>query len=448
MLITRATVVPVGTGDEILSDSALYIEGERIADLGPSIELEARYPTAERLEAGGQLLLPGMVCAHTHFYGAFARGMALPGEPASNFSEILEKLWWRLDRALWPQDVRYSALVCLVDAIRHGTTTLIDHHASQGRIAGSLDEIAAAVEQAGVRACLCYEVTDRDGEAAARAGIRENARFIRLAQARQREGDHHLAATFGLHASLTLSEGTLKTCVDLARQLDTGFHLHVAEDKADVKDSLRKSGLRVVERLQASGVLGPRTIAAHCVHVDRIETEMLLDSGTMVVHNPRSNMNNAVGTADLPWMLHIGIPVGLGNDGFSNNMFSEMATAYLVHKQASGDPRTLPADQVIQMQWDHNARIAQTFFPGLGPRFGQLAVGAPADLVLVDYDPPTPITAGNLPWHVLFGMDGTSVDTTIVGGQVLMRHGELLTLDEAAIMARARELAGKLWQRI
>ncbi len=227
-----------------------------------------------------------------------------------------------------------------------------------------------------------------------------------------------------------------------------GFHLHVAEDKADVRDSLRKSGLRVVERLQEFGVLGPSTLAAHCVHVDRIETEILLDSGTMVVHNPRSNMNNAVGTADLPWMLHIGIPVGLGNDGFSNNMFTEMATAYLVHKQATGDPRTLPADQVIQMAWENNARIAQAYFPALGPQFGQLAKGAPADVIVVDYDPPTPLTSDNLPWHIIFGIDGTGVDTTIVAGQVLMRDRKLLTLDETAIMARARELAGKLWQRV
>jgi len=448
MLITNGNVVTMETPNRIVSGGALYIEKGRIADLGPSAEMEAAYPGTERLDAAGRLVMPGLVCAHTHFYGAFARGMALGGEPAADFPEILEKLWWRLDKALWPDDVHYSALVCLVDAIRHGTTTLIDHHASQKHIAGSLDQITHAVEQAGVRACLCYEVTDRDGEEAARAGIAENARFIRRTQARQREGDFLLGATFGLHASLTLSQATLESCAELGRQMGTGFHLHVAEDKADQRDSLRRSGLRVVERLEKAGILGPQTIAAHCVHVDRIETEILLDSGTMVVHNPRSNMNNAVGTADLPWMLKIGIPVGLGNDGFSNNMFTEMAVAYLAHKQASGDPRTLPADQVVQMAWDHNARIAQVFFSGLGANFGQLAKGAPADLILVDYDPPTPLDAGNLPWHIIFGMDGSRVDSTIVGGQVLMRHRQLLTLDEAEIMAKARELAGKLWKRV
>ncbi len=447
MLITNGNLVTMETPNRIVPGGALYLEGGRIADLGPSAELEAAYPEAERLDAAGRLVMPGLVCAHTHFYGAFARGMALGGEPATNFPEILERLWWRLDKALWPDDVRASALVCLVDAIRHGTTTLIDHHASQRHVTGSLDQIAGAVEQAGVRACLCYEVSERDGGSATLAGIAENARFIRQVHERQRVGDHRIGATFGLHASFTLSEDTLRTCADQGQQMGVGFHLHVAEDKADQRESLRRSGLRVVERLQKVGILGPQTIAAHCVQVDRIETEILLDSGTMVVHNPRSNMNNAVGTADLLWMLKIGIPVGLGNDGFSNNMFAEMATAYLLQKQARGDPRALPADQVVQMAWDHNARIARVLFPGLGPRFGLLAKGAPADLILVDYDPPTPLTADNLPWHIMFGMDGTGVDTTIVDGRVLMRHRQLLTLDEARIMAKARELAGKLWQR-
>ncbi len=451
MLITRGTLVTMGTPNVVIPDGALQIAGGTITDLGPSRELESRYPAAERLDAAGCLVMPGLICAHTHFYRAFARGMSLRRVPAATYAENRERMvWWRLDRALWPDDVHTSALVCLVDAVRHGTTTLIDHHASQKHIAGSLDQIATAVVQAGVRACLCYGVTDRDGEEATRAGIEENIRFIRLV----RQGGvgtgndaDRIGATFGLHASLTLSEATLERCVDLARELDAGFHLPVAEDKADVRDSLRKSGLRVVERLQKAGVLGPKTLAAHCVHIDRIETELLVDSETMVVHNPRSNMNNAVGTADVPWMLHIGIPVGLGNDGLSNNMFAELDTAYLLHRQASGNPRTLPADGAIQIAWAHNARFARTYFPNLGPYFGQLAVGAPADVILVNYDPPTPMTPGNLPWHLIDGVDGTGVDTTIVAGRVLMRDGALLTLDEAASMGQARELAAKLWQR-
>jgi len=446
MLITNSTLITFDKENQVIPDGAILIRGERIADLGPTAELRAKYPDEEVLDAEGKLVMPGLICAHTHFYGAFARGMAIPGEAPQNFPEILEKLWWRLDKALTLEDVRYSALVCLIDAIRHGTTTLIDHHASPGAIEGSLDVIAEAVEEAGVRACLCYEVTDRDGEEKAREGIRENRRFIRKIQGELGGTQGNLVgATFGLHASLTLSDKTLEEAMGVAQELGVGFHIHVAEDMADQRDSLKKSGLRVVERLNKFGVLGPKTIAAHCVHIDAYEMDILRETGTRVVHNPRSNMNNAVGVADVPGMLKRGIDVGLGNDGFSNNMFTEMHAAYLVHKLSKGDPRVMGADQVMQMAFQNNAQTANLFFPD---PMGQLSVGATADVILVAYQPTTPLTAGNFPWHIIFGVDGTGVDTTIVGGRVLMRNKQLLTLDEEEICAQSRELAGKLWRRI
>src|SRR5262245_1388233 len=211
MLITNATLVTWGATGRILENHALFIEGDRIFDLGPSSELRAKYPREPELDARGQYVMPGNICAHTHFYGAFARGMALPGDPPKDFPEILERLWWRLDKALTLDDVRYSALVCLIDAIKHGTTTLIDHHASPNAIEGSLDVIAGAVEEAGLRACLCYEVTDRDGPEKAKAGVAENLRFIKSAIP---ESQSTIAAIFGLHASLTLSDATLEACRD------------------------------------------------------------------------------------------------------------------------------------------------------------------------------------------------------------------------------------------
>jgi putative selenium metabolism protein SsnA len=442
MLITNSTVMTFGKAKQVISDGAILIRGERIIDVGSTEELVAKYPEERVLDARGKLAMPGLICAHTHFYGAFARGMAIPGEAPQNFTDILERLWWRLDKALSSDDVRYSALVCLVDAIRHGTTTLIDHHASPNAIAGSLSVIAEATQQAGLRACLCYEVTDRDGPGKAKVGIAENARFI--AETQQR-ADPLLAGTFGLHASLTLSDATLEQCVDVARDLDVGFHIHVAEDQADVRDSLKRSGRRVVERLKKLGVLGPKTIAAHCVHVDEHELDILRETGTRVVHNPRSNMNNAVGTADVLTMLERGIEVGLGNDGFSNNMFTEMHATYLVHKLSKSDPRVMGADQVMQMAFAHNAHTAALFLPG---PLGEISVGALADVILVDYVPTTPLTEGNFPWHVIFGVDGTGVDTTIVGGRVLMRDKEILTLDEEEICARSRECACGLWKRL
>jgi putative selenium metabolism protein SsnA len=439
MLITNGTLVTFGEENEIIPHGALLIEGDQIAALGRTTELVDRYPDEEILDAQGKLVMPGTICAHTHFYGAFARGMAPKTEPPSNFLQILEYLWWRLDKALNLDDVRYSALVCLVDAIRNGTTTLIDHHASPHAIVGSLDVIAEAVTEAGLRACLCYEVSDRDGEEIAIEGIKENERFIKEASGSL------LAGTFGLHASLTLSDETLKRAAEVAGELTAGFHLHVAEDKADPADSLKRSGLRVVERLEKAGILGAKTIAAHCVHIDAFETDILRETATKVAHNPRSNMNNAVGVADVPRMLRRGIDVGLGNDGFSNNMFSEMKTAYLLHKHAQGDPRVMGADQVLQMAVRNNRRIANLFFP---KPLGELSIGAYADIILLDYISTTPLHAGNFPWHLIFGMDGGQVDTTIVGGKVLMKDRKLLTLDEEAICARSRELARKLWARM
>jgi putative selenium metabolism protein SsnA len=447
MLIKHGRVVTFGGEPRIIDDGAVAIEGDQIVEVGTTGDLAERYADLPVLDAAGKLVLPGNICAHTHFYGTFARGLAIPGPPMKDFPEILARLWWQLDRSLDEEAVRYSALVPLADAIRHGTTTLIDHHASNRTIDGSLDIIANAVQAAGLRACLCYEVTDRDGPEVAAAGIRENERFIRRVKS-WREADSsagsRLAAAFGLHASLTLTDATLERCVAIADDLDVGFHIHAAEGPADCNAALERYGLRTIDRLHQRGILGNNTIVAHAVDIDAWEMELLRDTGTWVTHQPRSNMNNAVGVADVPAMLRGSMRVGLGNDGFSNNMFSEMKTAYLLHKVHRGDPRVLGADQVLEMAVDNNARLVRLFFPR---SVGQLTPGAYADIILLDYRPPTPLSVGNLPWHVIFGIEGSHVTHTICAGQLLMADRQLLTLDEEAIAARAREVAVDVWQR-
>ena len=441
MLITNALLATQGENNQLTANAALYIQGDRIVEIGDTTTLAQKHPRAETLDARGQLVMPGNICAHTHFYGAFSRGMAIPGDPPRDFPEILGRLWCPLDKALRDLDVKYSALVCLVDAIRHGTTTLIDHHASPNAIHGSLDQIADAVQEAGVRACLCYEVSDRDGPERAKEGIDENVRFIHALKERETS---LLAAAFGLHASLTLSDKTLADCVAAAPE-GVGFHIHAAEASADQEDSLRKSGQRVVERLHAAGILRPQTILAHCVHIDPWEMEILRDTGVWVTHQPRSNMNNAVGVSDVPAMLRGGLNVGLGNDGFSNDMFTEMMFTYLVHKLQHRDPRVMGGYDVIKLAYANNARLARLFWPDAP--LGELTVGAYADIIFVDYAPFTSFVAENLPWHILFGIGGSAVTTTIAGGQVLMRDRQLLTLDPAAIAARARELSAEVWER-
>ncbi len=436
MLITNATLI---TWDErgILTDHALYIEGSTIRAIGRSRDLIERYPQAERIDAGGQLVMPGNLCAHTHFYGAYARGMAIPGDPPADFPAILKRLWWNLDKALDKDSVRLSALVSLVDAIKHGTTTLIDHHASPNCIDGSLDVIADAVDQAGLRAVLCYEVSDRDGREKADAGIAENLRFIKASADRPRIG-----ATFGLHASLTLSDETLRRCAELH---DGGFHIHVAEHEADQIDSLQRSGVRVVHRLDHYGILGRKTIAAHCVDVDASELDRLAETGTWITHQPRSNMNNGVGAAAFDTMMARGMDLCLGNDGMGNAMWAEWKAAYLLHKVVHHDPRRANGGDVARMAVENNTRLLDVFFPGA--QVGRLVEGAPADLIFVDYHPYTPLTAGNLPWHVVFGFEASMVTTTLVDGRILMRDRKLTTLDEGAIAEEALALAPGVWGR-
>jgi putative selenium metabolism protein SsnA len=439
MLITNGTLITWGSPNQILTDHALYVEDGVIRAIGRTRELIERYPQAERLDARGQLVMPGNICAHTHFYGAYARGMAIPGPSPENFPQILERLWWPLDKALDRDTVRASALVSLVDAVKHGTTTLIDHHASPNFIDGSLDVIADAVDQSGLRAVLCYEVTDRDGREKAEAGIAENVRFIEASRTRART-----AGTFGLHASLTLGDETLRACVD-ALPDGAGFHIHVAEHEADEEDSLRRSGQRTVQRLDAFGILGDKTIAAHCVHIVAAERALLKASGTWITHQPRSNMNNAVGALAFDEMIAQDMNICLGNDGFSNNMWADWKDAYLMHKVVHRDPRKANGADIATVAAYNNARLADVFFLGKG--VGELREGAAADLIFVDYHPFTPLTAGNLAWHIIFGFEASMVTTTMVEGAVLMRDRQLLTLDEAAIAEEARALAPAVWER-
>ncbi len=439
MLITNARIITLGAQPQILSDHALFIDGDAIGAVGATAELKARYPQAEIIDARGQIVMPGGICAHTHFYGAYARGLAIPGQPPRDFPQILQRLWWPLDKALDHDSVRASALVCLVDAIKHGTTSLIDHHASPACIDGSLDVIGEAVDQAGLRAVLCYEVSDRDGPDKMHAGIAENLRFMRAAAKHSR-----LRGTFGLHASLSLSEASLRACADAAPS-ESGFHIHVAEHEADQTDSLRRSELRVVQRLDRFGIWRDNTIAAHCVHIDEAERDLLARRGVWVSHQPRSNMNNGVGAADIDSMLDAGLPLCLGNDGFSNNMWAEWKAAYLLHKVVNRDPRRAAGDHIARMAWHNNASLMRRFFPEMP--IGEIRPGAAADLILVDYQPFTPLTAGNLPWHLLFGFEASMVTTTICAGQLLMRDRQLLTLDEGAIAAAALDLAPGVWER-
>jgi putative selenium metabolism protein SsnA len=402
------------------------IAGDRIASVGT-----APAGVACR-DCSGTLVLPGNVCAHHHLYSALSRGMPYRLESPRNFLQILQRIWWRLDRALDEPTVRLSALVGGLDALHAGTTTVIDHHASPNFIDGSLDVIADALAELGLRSVLCYEVTDRDGMARAAAGVAENRRFL----ARPRRLARGM---MGAHASFTLREDTLEACAEAAAAAGVGVHIHVAEDDADQQDAEAAYGMRVVERLGRAGILGPDALLAHCVHVTSQEVADITSSGAAIAHNPRSNMNNRVGYSPL---AHGGTRVALGTDGIGGDMITESQLAFFRATEAGA--ATDPGWPVRRLA--ESARIAGRSFGE--PLHGTIAPGAPADITVLSYPSPTPLTGENLPGHWVFGLSSGQVRDVIVAGELVVADRRSTRVDESQIAQQAADEAKRLWARL
>jgi putative selenium metabolism protein SsnA len=389
-----------------------------------------------RRDCSGCLIVPGNVCAHTHLYSALARGMPYQLAPPDDFLQILQRVWWRLDRALDPDIVRASALVGGMEALLSGTTTLVDHHASPNAIDGSLDVIAQALGELGIRSILCYETSDRDGQELARAGLAENRRF---AERMQREKPPLTRALVGAHASFTLSDETLEACADIARTFEIGLHVHAAEDAVDERDSLAGHGQRVAARLAHAGALDDRTLLAHGVHLDADELGLVLAADAFLAHNARSNMNNAVGRAHLDGLAG---RVALGTDGIGADMFEESRAAFF---------RLREDDVHAGAEWplDRLAVGAELAAAAFGERhLGKLDAGAPADLVVLDYAIPTPLDTHSFPGHWVFGLASRHVRDVMVAGEWVVLDRQLVRADHRELAVEARMQAERLWRRL
>jgi len=440
LLIGNGKLITRDNNQPYIENGCVVIQDNLIVEVGTTLQMQQKYTDAQFINASNRVIMPGLINTHMHLYSTFARGLALTGNSPGNFMEILEQLWWKLDKVLTLEDVYYSGMVPLIESIKCGTTTIFDHHASPGAVGDSLFRIAQATQKMGVRSCLSYEVSDRDGDRITQQGIEENRRFVSYCN---QSKDSMLKGMFGLHASFTLSDQTLTKCREVAEGLDAGFHVHTAEALADVDHCQTHYGKRVVQRLNEFGILGRKTIAAHCVHVNEQEITLLKDSVTNVVHNPESNMGNAVGCAPVLNMLQQGVTVGLGTDGYTCDMFESLKVANILHKHHQQNP-SVGWMEAPAMLFEHNSAIATAHFER---PLGTLTAGAYADVIIVDYNPPTPLYAGNINSHILFGMSGRSVDTTIINGRIVMEEGKMVGIDEEQIIAKSRELGTKVWQR-
>jgi putative selenium metabolism protein SsnA len=435
-LLMNGVVVTGGERPLVFVDGALAWSGERILAVGEAAELRLRFPQAHTLDAAGGLIMPGLINLHHHFYSALARGLA-PAAPTADFGQILDRLWWRLDRALTPETVRLSALLGAADCIRWGCTTVFDHHASPSCLRGSLELIADAVAEAGLSAVLCYEVSDRNGRDEAVAGLVENLRFIE----RSRENPR-IRGMLGLHASFTLSDATLDQAAE-RRPPGGGCHIHLAEDRLDFQVSELSFGAAPLQRLAARGLLDERALLIHGVHLTSEGRVAIARSGAVLVHCPESNAHNAVGRLDLELAARAGCLVGLGTDGMSSSMLRALRFAFLAQRSGTGDPT---AGFSVHPRLLHaNTVVARRFFEE--PLLGELAPGAPADICVVDCAPPTPISVENLFAHLVYGAAEAPVRHTIARGELLLENFRHTTLDPKAIAEVARTEAPGLWER-
>ena len=423
-----------------LPDGGVVIEGTKIKEVGKTAELKAKYPEAEFIDAKGGVIMPAFINAHTHIYSALARGLSIKGNNPTNFYEVLDGTWWAIDRRLTLKGTRASADALYIDCIKQGVTTIFDHHASYAEIPGSMHTIAESAKKLGIRSCLCYEVSDRDGEEKCLQAIQENADFITECEQRK---DPMLAAMFGGHALFTISDKTFDRMVE-ANNGRTGYHIHVSEGMNDVYDSLQKYGRRPVQRLQDHGILGEKTILGHCIHVNSAEIEIIKNTNTMVVNNPESNMSNAVGTCPVLPLYKAGILLGMGTDAYTNDMLESLKVALCAQRQNACLPNVAWCE-VTDMLFKNNAKIGAKYFPD---ELGVLKAGAAADVIVMDYKPFTPFSDANIDGHMIFGMTGRQCQTTIANGKLLMKDRELIGIDEEAENAHILEEAKKLWRAL
>ena len=437
MLVGNGKVITRDSANPYWKDGGVVIDGEVIKEVGELSALKAKYPQAEFVDAKGGVIMPGLINAHTHIYSGMARGLSIAGNDPTNFLEVLDGTWWNIDRHLTLDGTRACAYATVLESIRNGVTTIFDHHASFGEIPGSLFAIEDVCKELGMRACLCYEVSERDGQQKTDEAVQENADFARHAK---EQNSDMIKAMFGGHAMFTISDKTFEKMLK-ANDGMTGYHIHVSEGMNDVYDSMKNYGCRSVNRLMYNGMLGPKTILGHCIHVSPSEMDIIKETDTMIVNNPESNMGNAVGCAPVLKFFEKGILVGLGTDAYTHDMLESLKVELTMQRHNAGEPNVAWCE-ATGMLFENNAKIGARYFE---KPLGVLRAGAAADVIVMDYPIFTPFSDENVDGHMLYGMEGHDCTTTIINGKLLYQDRKFVACDNNKLNAFVMDQAKKLW---
>jgi len=439
LLVKNGILVTMDGDRRILEDHAVAIEAGRIIEVDRTASLEKKHSRVEAIDGSGCIVMPGIVCSHSHLYGMLLRGASLNIAPPSDFTQILQRVWWPMDEAMNFEDAYASALVACLEFAKSGVTTFADTYSGPNSISGVLDHIARAVEEIGIRGFIAFEATERHSAEEGARGVEENARFAETVKPGSKA-----RPLFSIHASFTLSDPLIRRVKQLARKYHAPITIHASEGLVDLHHNMENYGKRTVERLKDVGLLGPDLVLAHCVNLDEHEISLVAETGTGIAHNPMSNMLNAVGVAPIREMLKQNVTVGLGNDGYIFDMFENMRAAYLLHRVASGNPNAIDPYTILEMATINGAKLY-----GVGNQVGSIEPGKKADIILIKPSIlPTPLTRSSVLGHLINTVDGDDVETVIVDGKPIVRGKKLLTFDEDRAQAVAQTAAAKLWTRL
>lgn len=375
----------------------------------------------EILDCTGKYVTKSFGVGHHHVYSALSRGMGAPKKSPENFYEILQYVWWTLDKCLDLEMIESSALVTAIACAKAGSTFVIDHHASPFAVKGSLDTIAKAFDKVGVSHLLCYEISDRDGVKIAKEGLSETEEYLK-----NRQG------LVGLHASFTVGDDTLEQAVNLMNTYNSGIHIHVAEDNYDQEFCKKKYGKRVLPRLNEFGVLkSPKTILGHCLHLEEDEKDIIRNSPCWIVQNSESNLNNNVGHFNGEFL---GKNIMLGTDGMHSDMLQSAKSAFFVGQ--GFDIINYPS--AYKRFRNVHRYISDNGFSGDGDN----------NLVVLDYNTPTDFNQNNFLGHFIFGLNSNHVSEVISNGKLIVRNKQITTVNETEILKESKERALHLWKKM
>lgn len=425
----------------ILENHSVAIRDGRIVEIGETTALEERHSGAEVLDASGRIVMPGIVCSHSHLYGMLLRGASLNITPPSDFTQILQRVWWPVDESMSFEDAYASALVACVEFAKSGVTLFADTYSGPNSIAGVLDHVARAVSEVGIRGLVAFEATERHSRDEGFSGVQENVRFAEKAKASY---DSKVKPLFSIHASFTVSDELIKEVRKLATKYNVPVTIHVAEGLGDVHHNLEHYGKRPVERLNDVGLLGPDVVLAHCVNLSNDEIDMIARTGAGVAHNPMSNMLNAVGVAPVLRMLNRNVNIGLGNDGYVFDMFENMRAAFLLHRVHHKDPNAINPYTILEMATINGAKLYE-----MDKDVGSIELGKRADIIIIKPDIlPTPLNASSVVGHLINTVDGDDVEHVLVDGKTIVKSKRLVTFDEEKAQSISQSAATELWKRL